>query len=166
MNYFDVIVICLLTFGFVRGFLKGFFNEISSFLGFFIGLLGSTIFSEDLSRVISKFVEIDIKIINIISFITLFILITILFSIIGKSLTKLVKFASLGMINRILGGVFSLSKYLVIFSFLVLVINYLNNLFIINILSKSILNDSLIFNILISVGDGILYLFDNRMMFN
>ena len=94
-----------------------------------------------------------------------FILITILFSIIGKSLTKLVKFASLGMINRILGGVFSLSKYLVIFSFLVLVINYLNNLFSINILSKSILNDSLIFNILISVGDGILFLFDNRMMF-
>ena len=95
----------------------------------------------------------------------LFILITILFSIIGKSLTKLIKFASLGMINRILGGVFSLSKYLVIFSFLVLVINYLNNLFSINILSKSILNDSLIFNILISVGDGILFLFDNRMMF-
>ena len=166
MNYFDVIVICLLTFSFIRGFLKGFFNEISSFLGFFIGLIGSTIFSEDLSRVISKFVEIDIKIINIISFITLFILITILFSIIGKSLTKLVKFAYLGMINRILGGVFSLSKYLVIFSFLVLVINYLNNLFNVNILSKSILYDSLIFNILISVGDGILFLFDNRMMFN
>ena len=165
MNYFDVIVICLLTFSFIRGFLKGFFNEISSFLGFFIGLIGSTIFSEDLSRVISKFVEIDIKIINIISFITLFILITILFSIIGKSLTKLVKFASLGMINRILGGVFSLSKYLVIFSFLVLVINYLNNLFSINILSESILNDSLVFNILISVGDGILFLFDNRMIF-
>tara|TARA_B100000941_G_scaffold138512_1_gene98132 strand:- start:674 stop:1174 length:501 start_codon:yes stop_codon:yes gene_type:complete len=164
LNYFDVIVICLLTFGFIRGFLKGFFNEISTFLGFFIGLIGSTILSEDLSKVISKFVEIDIKIINIISFITLFILITILFSIIGKSLTKLVKFASLGMINRILGGVFSLSKYLVIFSFLVLVINYLNNLFSINILSKSILNDSLIFNILISVGDGILFLFDNRMM--
>ena len=71
LNYFDVIVICLLTFGFIRGFLKGFFNEISSFLGFFVGLIGSTIFSEDLSKVISKFVEIDIKIINIISFITL-----------------------------------------------------------------------------------------------
>ena len=166
MNYFDIIIICLLTFGFIKGFIKGFFNEVFSFLGFFIGLIGSTIFSEDLSKIASSFIEIDIKILNIISFITLFILITILFSIIGKSLTKLIKFASLGMINRILGGVFSLSKYLVIFSFFVLVINYLNNLLGITIIPKSTLDDSVIFNILLSIADSILFLFDNGMMFS
>ena len=73
---------------------------------------------------------------NIISFILLFISITISFSLIGKSLTKLIKFASLGLINRLFGGIFSLGKYLVVFSFFVLLLNYFNNFFSINLIPQ------------------------------
>ena len=165
MNYFDIIIICLLSFGFIKGFLKGFFNEVSSFIGFFIGLIGATMFSENLSNLILKIIDLELKILNIISFIFLFIVITILFSIIGKSLTKLMKFASLGMINRLFGGIFSFGKYLVILSFIVLLINYLNTLFSIALIPKDNLNESTLFTFLQSVGDGLFYLLDNQMMF-
>ena len=165
MNYFDIIIICILTFGFIKGFLKGFFNEVSSFIGFFIGLIGATIFSENLSNLILKIIDLDLKILNIISFIFLFIVITILFSLIGKSLTKLMKFASLGTINRLFGGIFSFGKYLVILSFIVLLINYLNTLFSIALIPKDNLNESTLFTFLQSVGDGLFYLLDNQMMF-
>ena len=165
MNYFDIIIICVLSFGFIKGFLKGFFNEVSSFIGFFIGLIGATMFSENLSNLILKIIDLDLKILNIISFIFLFIAITILFSLIGKSLTKLMKFALLGTINRLLGGVFSFGKYLVVLSFIVLLINYLNNLFSITLISKDSLNESTLFTFLQSVGDGLFYLLDNQMMF-
>ena len=72
MNYFDIIIICILSFGFIKGFLKGFFNEVSSFIGFFIGLIGATMFSENLSNLILKIIDLDLKILNIISFIFLF----------------------------------------------------------------------------------------------
>ena len=165
MNYFDIIIICILSFGFIKGFLKGFFNEVSSFIGFFIGLIGATMFSENLSNLILKIVDLDLKILNIISFIFLFIVITILFSLIGKSLTKLMKFASLGTINRLFGGIFSFGKYLVILSFIVLLINYLNTLFSITLIPKDSLNESTLFTFLQSVGDGLFYLLDNQMMF-
>ena len=165
MNYFDIIIICILSIGFVKGFLKGFFNEVSSFIGFFIGLIGATMFSENLSNLILKIIDLDLKILNIISFIFLFIVITILFSLIGKSLTKLMKFASLGTINRLFGGIFSFGKYLVILSFIVLLINYLNTLFSIALIPKDNLNESTLFTFLQSVGDGLFYLLDNQMMF-
>ena len=165
MNYFDIIIICILSFGFIKGFLKGFFNEVSSFIGFFIGLIGATMFSENLSNLILKIIDLDLKILNIISFIFLFIVITILFSLIGKSLTKLMKFASLGTINRLFGGIFSFGKYLVILSFIVLLINYINTLFSISLISKDSLNESTLFTFLQSVGDGLFYLLDNQMMF-
>lgn len=165
MNYFDIIIICILSFGFIKGFLKGFFNEVSSFIGFFIGLIGATMFSENLSNLILKIIDLDLKILNIISFIFLFIVITILFSLIGKSLTKLMKFASLGTINRLFGGIFSFGKYLVILSFIVLLINYLNTLFSITLIPKDSLNESTLFTFLQSVGDGLFYLLDNQMMF-
>ncbi len=164
MNYFDIIIICILSFGFIKGFLKGFFNEVSSFIGFFIGLIGATMFSENLSNLILKIIDLDLKILNIISFIFLFIVITILFSLIGKSLTKLMKFASLGTINRLFGGIFSFGKYLVILSFIVLLINYINTLFSISLISKDSLNESTLFTFLQSVGDGLFYLLDNQMM--
>ena len=164
MNYFDIIIICILSFGFIKGFLKGFFNEVSSFIGFFIGLIGATMFSENLSNLILKIIDLDLKILNIISFIILFIVITILFSLIGKSLTKLMKFASLGTINRLFGGIFSFGKYLVILSFIVLLINYINTLFSISLISKDSLNESTLFTFLQSVGDGLFYLLDNQMM--
>ena len=164
MNYFDIIIICILSFGFIKGFLKGFFNEVSSFIGFFIGLIGATMFSENLSNLILKIIDLDLKILNIISFIILFIVITILFSLIGKSLTKLMKFASLGTINRLFGGIFSFGKYLVILSFIVLLINYINTLFSISLISKDSLNESTLFTFLQSVGDRLFYLLDNQMM--
>ena len=122
-------------------------------------------FTEQVSELLFKFINIDLKVLNIISFILLFISITISFSLIGKSLTKLIKFASLGLINRLLGSVFSLGKYLVVFSFVVLLLNYLNNFFSINLIPQETLNSSKVYNILQSIGDSLLYLLDNQMMF-
>lgn len=122
-------------------------------------------FTEQVSELLFKFINIDLKVLNIVSFILLFISVTISFSLIGKSLTKLIKFASLGLINRLLGGIFSLGKYLVVFSFFVLLLNYLNNFFSINLIPQETLNSSKVYNILQSIGDSLLFLLDNQMMF-
>ena len=165
MNYFDIIIFSVLAIAFVRGFFKGFFNELASFLGFFMGLIGAGYFSERCSKIILSFIEIDIRIVNILSFFILFISIAIIFSLIGKSLTKLVKLASLGLFNRVFGGIFRSLKFIIILSILVLLINYLDTLFSVKVFDFLNLETSVSFNLLEMLSETLLFLFENEMMF-
>ena len=134
MIYIDLIIIVIILYAFIKGVSNGFINEIASFLGLFIGAIISYTFSDDLSKIIENYIEIDIKFLNIISFVLLFIVTSLCFTIAGKSLTKLIKFISLGTINRILGGVFSSLKFIIIIVSISMVINYLSDLFLIEII--------------------------------
>ena len=107
MNIIDIIIIIVLLYAFLKGFFSGFINEISSFIGFLIAAFVSYNFSGPLSNLLIDFVEIDKKILNIICLIVLFILIALVFKVFGKGLTKLIKFISLGVLNRLTGGIFS-----------------------------------------------------------
>ena len=135
MIYIDLIIIVIILYAFIKGVSNGFINEIASFLGLFIGAIISYTFSrDDLSKIIENYIEIDIKFLNIISFVLLFIVTSLCFTIAGKYLTKLIKFISLGTINRILGGVFSSLKFIIIIVSISMVINYLSDLFLIEII--------------------------------
>ena len=128
MIYIDLIVIVVLLYAFLKGFSNGLVNELASFLGLLIGAIISYSFSDDLSKIIDDYVEIDEQILNILSFIILFISTSVLFTFAGKSLTKLIKYISLGTINRLLGGIFSSLKFLIIIVSISMVINYFSEL--------------------------------------
>ena len=116
MNIIDIIIIVILAYAFLKGFFNGFINEVSSFVGFLIAAIVSYNFSEPLSNLLIDFVEIDKKILNIICLIALFILIALVFKVFGKGLTKLIKFISLGVLNKLVGGFFSAIKYVIVFT--------------------------------------------------
>ena len=134
MIYIDLIVIVVLLYAFLKGFSNGLVNELASFLGLLIGAIISYSFSDDLSKIIDDHVEIDGQILNILSFIFLFILTSFLFTISGKYITKLIKYISLGTINRLLGGIFSSLKFLIIIVSISMVINYFSELLAIEII--------------------------------
>ena len=113
MIYIDLIIIVVIIYAFIKGFYNGLINEIASFLGLFIGAIVSYTFSDNLSEILNSYFEIDPKVLNILSFILLFIITSLCFTIAGKSLTKLIKFISLGTINRLLGGLFSSLKFII-----------------------------------------------------
>ena len=48
--------------------------------------------------------------------IILFIATALIFKIFGKGFTKLIKFISLGVLNRLMGGIFSAVKYVILFT--------------------------------------------------
>ena len=64
--------------------------------------------------------------INITAFALTFIVIVIVISLSGKALTKLANFAALGILNRVLGAVFGVSKFGLILSVLLLVFHHIN----------------------------------------
>ena len=164
MIYIDLIVIVVLLYAFLKGFSNGLVNELASFLGLLIGAIISYSFSDDLSKIIDDYVEIDEQILNILSFIILFISTSVLFTFAGKSLTKLIKYISLGTINRLLGGIFSSLKFIIIIVSISMVINYFSELLAIEIIPSEQKNKSTVYPILISIGDLLLEFLNNKSL--
>ena len=164
MIYIDLIIILVIIYAFIKGFYNGLINEIASFLGLFIGAIVSYTFSDNLSEILNSYFEIDPKVLNILSFILLFIITSLCFTIAGKSLTKLIKFISLGTINRLLGGLFSSLKFIIVIVSISMVINYLSELLMIEIIPLDQTNNSKVYPVLIDVGNLILDYLNNNSL--
>ena len=164
MIYIDLIIIVVIIYAFIKGFYNGLINEIASFLGLFIGAILSYTFSDNLSEILNSYFEIDPKVLNILSFILLFIITAVCFTIAGKSLTKLIKFISLGTINRLLGGLFSSLKFIIVIVSISMVINYLSELLMIEIIPLDQTNNSKVYPVLIDIGNLILDYLNNNSL--
>ena len=164
MIYIDLIIIVVIIYAFIKGFYNGLINELASFLGLFIGAIVSYTFSDNLSEILNSYFEIDPKVLNILSFILLFIITSLCFTIAGKSLTKLIKFISLGTINRLLGGLFSSLKFIIVIVSISMVINYLSELLMIEIIPLDQTNNSKVYPVLIDIGNLILDYLNNNSL--
>jgi membrane protein required for colicin V production len=127
MNTFDIIILALLLFGFIRGLFKGLFIEIASLVALITGVYGAIHFSYFVGNFLANRVSWDEKFVTIISFSITFGIIVLVISLIGKLFTKIADFASLGLLNKILGGLFGVVKIGLILSVILLVFNKLNN---------------------------------------
>ena len=127
MNTFDIIIAAILVFGFIRGLLKGLFVEVASLVSLIAGIYGAIHFSYFVSNILAEKVDWDEKYITIVSFAVTFAIIVLVIALLGKLFTKIADFASLGFLNKLLGGVFGALKLALILSFSLLVFNKLNN---------------------------------------
>ncbi len=127
MNIFDIIIAALLIFGFVRGLMKGLFVEIASLIALIAGVYGAIHFSYFIGNFLADRVSWDERYITIISFAITFVIIVLVIASFGKMLTKIADFAALGMLNKLLGGVFGALKTGLILSIILLVFAKLNN---------------------------------------
>ena len=137
MNFIDLIIIAIISFGIIRGYSKGLIVELSSFFGIFISFFIAGNIDNLLSQQIVKYVNLNIDIVNIISFIIIFGLSYSLIIFFAKGFTKLAKIIYLGLLNSLLGSVFGGLKLLLILLIVTKVI------FSINLLSFTIFSNAL-----------------------
>ena len=126
MSIIDIVLGALLLFGLIRGTMKGLFVEIASLFALVLGVFGAIHFSYFVADLLESKVDWDEKTMNIVAFATTFVIIVLAISLAGKALTKLADFAALGMLNKLLGGVFGALKIGLILSVLLIVFNKLN----------------------------------------
>ena len=127
MSIIDIILGALLLFGLIRGAMKGLFVEVASLVALVLGVYGAIHFSGFAAEFLESKVNWDEKTINIVAFAITFVIIVLAISLAGKALTKLADFAALGILNKLLGGVFGILKIGLILSVLLIVFNKLNN---------------------------------------
>ena len=127
MNIFDIVIAALLIFGFVRGVMKGLFVEVASLVALIAGVYGAIHFSYFIGDFLKEYVSWSQEYISLAAFAGTFMVIIITISVLGKMLTKLANFASLGVINKILGGVFGALKIGLILSVVFIFFGKMNN---------------------------------------
>ena len=103
------------------------FVEIASLVALVLGVYGAIHFSYFAADLLESKVDWNEKTINIVAFAITFVIIVLAISLAGKALTKLADFAALGLLNKLLGGVFGALKIGLILSVLLIVFNKLNN---------------------------------------
>ncbi|WP_452224864.1 CvpA family protein [Lacinutrix chionoecetis] len=143
MSVIDIVLGALLLFGLVRGFMKGLFVEIASLIALVAGVYGAIHFSYFVAEFLMERTDWTEKTINITAFAITFVIIIIVISLAGKALTKLADFAALGILNKLLGGVFGALKIGLILSVLLIVFDKMNNT--ITFLEEENINDSLLY---------------------
>lgn len=114
MEFIDIIIGGFLLYGFLRGVWNGLFVELASFISLLVGIWAALKFSNSLSLWLQSFVSWSPKTIMIASFALTFILVFIGITMLAKVFTTLFSFAGLGIINKILGGVFGTFKMVLI----------------------------------------------------
>lgn len=143
MNIFDIIIAALLIFGFVRGVMKGLFVEIASLVALIAGVYGAIHFSYFIANFLKESVSWSKEYVSLVAFAGTFVIIIIVIALIGKLLTKLADFAALGILNKLLGGVFGALKIGLILSVIFIFFRKMNDT--IPFINKETIEKSILF---------------------
>jgi len=143
MTIIDIVLGALILFGLVRGFMKGLFVEVASFVALIAGVYGAIHFSNFAASFLESKTDWAENTINVTAFAITFVAIIIAISLAGKALTKLANFAALGILNKLLGGVFGGLKIALILSVVLIVFNKMNST--VTFVNDEKLKDSLLY---------------------
>ncbi|MDR2887451.1 MAG: CvpA family protein [Bacteroidales bacterium] len=110
MNYIDIIIIAILALSVISGLVKGFVREAASLAALALGIWGAIELSSFTASKLYELFDMRGQFTGIAAFIITFVAIVVAIHFIGLLADKLVSAVSLGLFNRILGGIFGLLK--------------------------------------------------------
>jgi membrane protein required for colicin V production len=126
MNSLDIGILSIASIFFIRGILRGFIYELITVVGLILGYIISITYLSLLSAfILSFFPSLPEPVIKLISFFVLFVGTNLILRLVAKILTKTVKIAMLGWLNRLLGGLIGVLKGIIIMGIIVFVLNML-----------------------------------------
>ena len=116
MNYIDIIIIVFLAFAALFGFWRGFVRQLFGLVALFLGLFCACYFSGFAASYISQWMDKNETAVAIISFAVTFIVVLFGVVFVGRIAEQLIKLITLGLLNRLVGLVFSVAKITFILS--------------------------------------------------
>lgn len=129
MNWLDILLLLPLLVGLVRGLMRGLITEIIAILAIILGVVGARLWATKFSAWLLLQFAWPEAVCHVVAYSLLFLAIAIVLNIMGRLLSKLLRAIQLGFINRLLGGVFGMVKWLVVVLVVVFCINMLDSYF-------------------------------------
>ena len=100
MNKIDILLLVILGFGLVRGFMRGLIIEMASLLAIVVGIYGAIHFSFFTARLLGELMPSSQQTIEVVAFGITLIVLMLAVMFFAKVLTKMLKAAELGFLNR------------------------------------------------------------------
>jgi membrane protein required for colicin V production len=153
-NYIDAFVLIALAYSFYKGFSKGFVIVLASFVALIFGVLGAIYFSDIVAEVLKTKTEIQEQYISISAFTITFMGIIFGVHLIAKIVNQAVKMVALAPLNKIMGGVFSVLKTIVILSVVFYLFDFFNAQF--TVVNKKTLNESIAYKNIREITEAVI----------
>ena len=153
MNYLDLFMGGLILFGAVKGFFKGFIIEVASIIALIAGIIGALLFASTVSELLTAYFNCEKIPPTGIIFALIFVVIIISINLLARLLTKVIKLAALGLINRLLGAFFGGLKFALILSALLLLLDQFDFLF--QYFDTTILKESFLYEPVKTIGETV-----------
>ena len=126
MNYIDYIFIALFAFAALLGIWKGFIRQLFGLIALFLGIWCAFHFSDFAASYISQWIDKNAETVAVIAFAVTFFVVLLGVIVVGKLTEQLVKVVALGLLNRIIGLLFSVAKMALILSISIWVLQALD----------------------------------------
>lgn len=121
MNTLDFLLLVPLLWGLYKGFRKGLIFELTTFVALFAGVYGALHFSGIAEAYLVAALGEEPDHLPLIAFGTTFLFILVAVHLIGRALSKMVRWVALGLLDRLLGGLFGFLK-MALFMLVILVL--------------------------------------------
>jgi len=162
MNFIDLTILIIAILFLIRGIVRGFVLEVTSIIGLIAGYLVAMFYLDRFSQlVLTYFPALPKSLVHIVGFLVLFILTNLLLKLVAHLVTRTLKLAMLGWLNRLLGGIFGLLKSMLVMSGLVFILSFLPRFT--PLLEKADVAHSTFYPILNALGPE-LYLYINNLI--
>lgn len=163
-NYIDAFVLIALAYSFYKGFSKGFVIVLASFVALVLGVIGAIYFSDFAAELLKSKTDIDEQYISISAFSITFMAIIFGVHLIAKIVNQAVKMVMLGPLNKIMGGVFSMLKTILMLSVTFYIFDFVNTQ--VEIVKKKTLNESIAYTNIRSITEEIIPLITKSDWYN
>lgn len=154
MVVFDIIILVVFAYATIRGLFKGAISELASLFGVVLGIFCARSFSFEISESVATYFSIEEKYAVLISYLILFLGAILIVLLISRILNQILNKMMLGWLNKLFGGIYALTKYVLIASVLVFVFHLFNEQF--HFLSKETIASSKLYQPLLLLAEKLL----------
>ena len=153
MNILDIIILICLIPALIQGLIKGFISQAISLISVILGAWASAQFAGLVSKWLGQYITCSEQALKIIAFGLIFIVVIICLALLGKLLEAAIKLIMLGWLNRLLGALFALLKWIMILGLITLGFNAINEA--LNLVNPETIAQSHLYSALTSIANTV-----------
>ena len=144
MNILDIVLLVCLIPAVIQGLRKGFIAQVVAIISLVLGGWLAYRFTSVVTGWLGQWISASGPALDIIAFILIFAIVATVLFLLGKILETSIKIILLGWLNRLLGLVFALFKYVLIIGLLVILFDSVNSRF--DLVSDEYLDSSFMYS--------------------
>lgn len=143
MNILDIILLICFIPALVQGIRKGFIAQAISIISIIVGIWASARFADVVAGWVAQYITASEQVMKVVAFALILIVVFFVLGLIGKMLEGIFNFVLLGWLNKLLGVVFALLKTALIVGLVIMAFSSLNDTF--HLVKEEVLNESVLY---------------------